>query len=266
MFSRNRLYGVTVFSALLVGFLLVSLKPPSSQDVGTEEPAGAVSVLPDFTEYTNVKEKKRAFFNFLLPLIQRVNNDVAAQRHQLQPLALKLERGGSLSEREQDKLNNLAEYYEIKTAGLDDWQLLQKLLHRIDIVPVSLVLSQSANESAWGTSRFARDGNNLFGMWCFTPGCGMVPHSRVQGASHEVAVFNSPDEAVTEYIRTLNTHPAYREFRDLRTLMRENDEVLSGFDLAEGLLQYSARGEDYIEELREMIRINKLSRFDQPQP
>jgi Bax protein len=130
------------------------------------------------------------------------------------------------------------------------------------VIPPSLVLAQAANESAWGTSRFARRGNNLFGQWCFSQGCGLVPRGRVEGASHEVASFSSPYRSVRSYIQNLNRHPTYQLLRDIRLKARNRDDIASGPSLAAGLLGYSERGEDYVEEIRNMIRHNNLDYYD----
>jgi Bax protein len=131
------------------------------------------------------------------------------------------------------------------------------------VVPPSLALSQAANESAWGTSRFARSGHNYFGQWCFTTGCGVVPRHRTAGKQHEVAVFASPAAAVASYLHNLNSHPAYQRLREIRLQQRQQHQVVSGLALAAGLEKYSERGEDYIRELRAMIRHNRLSQYDQ---
>ena len=141
----------------------------------------------------------------------------------------------------------------------DQFALLRK---RLDVVPPSLILARAANESAWGTSRFATKGNNLFGQWCFSKGCGLVPRGRAEGASHEVAKFSSPYRSVRAYIQNLNRHPTYQLLRDVRLEDRRENAPLSGLELAEGLRGYSERGEEYIEEIRAMIHYNNLEFYD----
>src|SRR5690606_15885495 len=123
---------------------------------------------------------------------------------------------------------------------------LEKQLHilnlRINKVPPSLVLTQAANESAWGTSRFALDANNLFGQWCFTEGCGIVPANRATDAKHEVKHFDSVQDAVASYLRNINTHRAYRVLRKLRLELENKGEIASGYQLAGELGSYSERG------------------------
>jgi Bax protein len=129
----------------------------------------------------------------------------------------------------------------------------------VDAVPVSLALAQAAKESGWGTSRFAREGYALFGERCFETGCGMVPRARRKGLSHEVTRFDSPREAVASYVRNLNTHPDYAEFRQLRAKLRQAPSPHPGIDLAGSLTSYSERREAYVREIREMIRFNGLA-------
>ena len=124
-------------------------------------------------------------------------------------------------------------------------------------MPEWLALMQAANESAWGTSRFAREGNNFFGQWCFRKGCGIVPSRRAKGATHEVAAFKSPAESVRAYMHNLNTGKAYRYLRKIRTGLRRQGKPLTAEVLAAGLDHYSERGHAYVEDLRRMIRVNR---------
>ncbi|MDX8381543.1 MAG: glucosaminidase domain-containing protein, partial [Ghiorsea sp.] len=130
------------------------------------------------------------------------------------------------------------------------------LLKRVDTVPLELVLSQAANESAWGTSRFARKANNLFGQWCFTKGCGLVPSRRNAGSTHEVAAFKSPQLSVRSYLRNLNTGRVYKDLRTIRAQKRAQGKTATAFELAEGLNKYSERGQAYVKEIRSMIKYN----------
>lgn len=221
-----------------------------------------VSRLPDFSRYRDVKQKKSEFFAYMLPLVTEANLQVLQRRARLQRLSEALVEHGMISIAARKWLFQQAADYRVDVDSLDDQQLTQRLLLRVDAVPVSLVLSQSANESAWGTSRFALEGNNLFGQWCFRRGCGLVPERRPEGASYEVARFANPLVSVHSYIHNLNTNSAYLYFRELRATMREQKVALAGEPLAEGLMSYSIRGRDYITELQAMIRVNRLARYD----
>ena len=123
-------------------------------------------------------------------------------------------------------------------------------------------LTQAAMESAWGTSRFAREGNNLFGQWCYQPGCGIVPKRRREGQVHEVASFDVVDAAVASYLRNINSHRAYADLRAARADLRAANQPVTGNAMANHLLRYSERGLDYVEEIQSMIRVNKLAVLD----
>ncbi|MCH2098860.1 MAG: glucosaminidase domain-containing protein, partial [Pseudomonadales bacterium] len=151
---------------------------------------------------------------------------------------------------------------DVPAQGPIPMERLDELLACVDVIPPSLVLAQAATESAWGTSRFARKANNLFGEWCFTAGCGLVPNHRSQGATHEVERFATVSASIDSYFHNLNSHPAYAELRAIRARAREAAATISGADLAAGLMLYSERGEDYVDELRQIIRVNDLGRFD----
>ncbi len=106
-------------------------------------------------------------------------------------------------------------------------QIVGELLIKIDEVPPSLVVAQAINESGWGRSRFAQEANNLFGMWCYTPGCGLVPERRRANDKHEVKRYASIQDSVNEYLRNINRNKAYRELRALRAGQRQRLQPLS---------------------------------------
>lgn len=220
-------------------------------------PRWAEARLPDFDSYQDVNEKKDAFFSFLYPRILLANSRILIERQYLETLSRK----DTLSDSEISWLAKQAERLRVDEEPGSE-EMFQRLRSRLDFIPPSLILAQAANESAWGTSRFALKGNNLFGQWCFTEGCGMVPQSRGEGKTHEVAAFTSPYRSITGYIQNLNRHPSYQLVRDLRRKARENGRFASGSALAAGLVSYSERGEEYITEIRSMINFNNLSEYD----
>lgn len=215
--------------------------------------------LPDFSQYNQVKEKKSAFFDYILPLVKHSNQLVIEDRKQLEMLAKKV---GDLSFFEQRALDGLAEDYFIDRENRNNLQVVEQLLLRVDPVPASLALAQAAIESAWGTSRFAVQGNNLFGQWCYKKGCGLVPLQRNSGSHHEVAKFATVSESVESYIRNINTHRAYTDLRATRASLRSEERSASGYQLAENLLEYSELREKYVHEVQAVIRINNLARYD----
>ena len=185
------------------------------------------------------------------------NARILIQRQYLMALSEKEE----LTAEESRWLERQSERLRVDAAPGSD-EMFDMLARRLDAIPPSLILAQAANESAWGTSRFARSGNNLFGQWCFSQGCGLVPENRVAGASHEVASFQSPYQSVRSYIQNLNRHPAYQTLRNTREQIRRRGSNVTGHALAQGLISYSERGAEYVEEIRSMIRYNNLAFYD----
>lgn len=220
-------------------------------------PAWARDDLPDFSGYQDTTERKAAFFSFLYPRIVLANSRILIERDYLDSLASKTK----LSKKEHIWLAAQSKRLRVEEepGSPEQFALLGK---RLDVIPPSLILAQAANESAWGTSRFALRGNNLFGQWCFSKGCGLVPLSRVEGASHEVASFPSPYHSVRAYIQNLNRHTSYQGLRNTRLDDRQSGDPLSGLALARGLVSYSERGEEYVNEIRSMIRYNNLEFYD----
>lgn len=214
---------------------------------------------PDFAAFKEVRQKKSAFFGYLLPMVQQVNQTILDERASI--VVIQKERQGD-SPLTSDVLLFLCERYEANCDKASTKQSIQTLLAHVDTVPPSLALAQAANESAWGTSRFAVKANNYYGQWCFTKGCGLVPNNRNTGSNHEVRKFDSAFGSVKSYIHNLNTHRAYKQLRKLRAQARANYKIPSGAELAGGLLSYSERGKHYVDEIRTMIRHNKLAQYD----
>jgi Bax protein len=259
MKARDIVFVSTVFIGMAIGFWrLQGLDQVTEQPVVIPERQFLELTLPDFQNISDAKSKKTRFFEFVKMLADDENQRIMQQRQML----LSLLKSSQLSDKQQQWLASLAEEYRYDGSGDELVAVIKALLKRVDIVPVSLVLSQAANESAWGTSRFAVEGNNLFGQWCFKPGCGMIPLGRPQGARYEVARYDSPRQSVTKYISNLNTNSAYQSLRTLRAEQRRRQQPLAGEKLAQGLLKYSSRGEEYVKELVAMIRFNKLAVYD----
>ena len=217
--------------------------------------------LPDFSSFKNVKEKKEQFFQFMLPKIRLANTKIRVERSSLQDVFDRNKDKLILSDADKKFLGALKVKYKI-SEELEALDSINALLTKIDEVPASLVLAQSANESGWGTSRFAIEARNMFGIWCFREGCGIKPLQRAAGKKYEVAKYETIQASVEAYMLNINSHPAYRELRRIRSEARADNSYLSGMALAEGLETYSARGEDYVEEIKQLIRINKLQRFN----
>lgn len=211
------------------------------------------SSLPDFSRFDQTKELKEAFFSYLEPIVESQNDTLRKQRAKLAAIARDYEADGDIGFFRRWRLEQLADAYGVPE-DLDTELKIETLLRRIDIVPLELAAVQAAKESAWGRSRFATRANNLFGHWCFDPGCGLVPRNRTAGQQHELKAYDSVSEAIAGYMLNLNTHPKYLQFRQLRAELREAGEQLSGIALADGLLYYSERREAYVREVKSMIR------------
>ena len=213
-------------------------------------------VLPDFADIRDIPTKKRAFFEFLRPAVEAENDAISHLREQLLEIQEATSLEQALSSEQEQLLSSQIKKYRVNKR-FSQMRQIDELLKRVDIIPPALILVQAANESAWGTSRFARIGLNFFGIWCYKKGCGMVPNSRDHGANHEVAAFSSVKEAVHKYVHNINTNNAYMVFRSIRAQLREQELPLSPQVLATGLLPYSERGTDYVLEITAMIRQNQ---------
>jgi len=123
------------------------------------------------------------------------------------------------------------------------------LLERIDVIPTSLILAQSAEESGWGTSRFVRQGNALFGQWAWGDDEGIVPKGREEGKTHVIKAFGSLMDSVRAYARNINSHPAYQSLRERRAALRADGQMITGWELAETLTKYSERGAEYVDSI-----------------
>lgn len=212
----------------------------------------------DLVDLTDVDRRKRLFVRTMLPLVLRVNAAILRERAFLHDMIRKDDQGEAPTAGEQRRLEILAEHFG---TGPDD---LDQLLMGVDVIPPSLAIAQSAIESGWGTSRFAQEGNALFGQWTFGES-GLVPEAAAEGSSHRVRAFEKLIDSVSAYAFNLNTHRAYAEFRERRAALRRSGRVLLGADLAPTLRRYSERGDDYVRDLRVIQQENRLAAFDRAQ-
>jgi Bax protein len=208
----------------------------------------------------SVTTKKRIFFRALAPLILRSNEMILADREQ----CLAIHKSDAPTEADQKWLLELARKYRVGDSAattLEDKQL-EELLKRLDIIPPSLALAQAAEESGWGTSRFASAGNSLFGQWTWG-GKGIPPREQQEGkGDYGVAAFESPLQSVVGYMRNLNTHSAYAPLRVKRAGLRHERNKITGMELVGTLVDYSQRGEDYVKSLTSIMTYNKLQPAD----
>ncbi|RYV01863.1 glucosaminidase [Shewanella sp. OPT22] len=212
--------------------------------------------IPDFQKIRDIPTRKKAFFDFLSPAIKEQNALITKERNFLQSVQKVLGSGNILDDGTQFKVTQLAKKYQLSYRRFDS-NTIKELLKRVDTVPQSLVLVQAANESGWGSSRFAREGLNFFGQWCYRKGCGLIPSSRTDGLTHEVTVFPSVEASIASYMRNLNSNAAYSLFRSIRYDLRKQGKQPDAAELVYGLVNYSERQEAYIDELLDMLRHNK---------
>ncbi|MBH61687.1 MAG: hypothetical protein CL569_04410 [Alphaproteobacteria bacterium] len=211
----------------------------------------------DLSKVTSAKERKELFLASLLPLILRVNERLVADRARLQVLNEARNSKKATSRSDSQWLTEMQEIYAVENGNI------RLLIARVDAIPVSLALAQAATESGWGTSRFAKLGNALFGQWTENRNVrGMAPAGRDANKKHRVRAFKSLMRSVWKYALNLNNHPAYQAFREARAAARRAGAALSGDSLTHTLTEYSERGTVYTEELSAIIRINRLNELD----
>ncbi|QYJ80448.1 glucosaminidase domain-containing protein [Shewanella acanthi] len=236
-------------------WLLPTKETPTTFVSQLENSFEPVTHIPDFSAINDVVEKKRAFFDFLRPIIAQQNAIISTERDFIIEILALVENDEAIPQSQLLQLEQLFAKYQYAARTVDT-KTLRSLLKRVDIVPESMVMIQAANESGWGNSRFAKEGFNFFGEWCFSDGCGLVPSSRGAGKNHEVKVFESVDASVSSYMRNLNSHAAYNLFRSIRADLRAQELEPSADQLIYGLVNYSERQEAYIDELLDMLRHN----------
>ncbi|MBI5556543.1 MAG: glucosaminidase domain-containing protein [Deltaproteobacteria bacterium] len=213
-----------------------------------------------------VSTKKSLFYRTMLPLVLRVNELIEGERRYLYVVIETFRGGDDPGEDDRAWLKKLAVRYKIlkKNQELElTEEFFAKILLRVDTIPVSMALGQMAYESAYATSRFAGEGNALFGQWCWETG--MLPaEQREDKGDYRIAGFPTPIDSVKAYAMNINTHGAYRDFRLARSGQRgRNNKSLDGYSLVANLERYSEKGEEYVRILQGIISHNQLSAFDE---
>ncbi|MDD9876587.1 MAG: glucosaminidase domain-containing protein [Magnetovibrio sp.] len=235
-----------------IGYDLDSVKTGNG-----EVPRLFLASLPaDLDKVRETKLRKSIFFKTILPLVLQVNEEVLADRRRLWDLTVRLKKGEQLPAVDRLWLIVMTERYGVKRGDMSE------LMRRVDIVPPSMALAQAAEESGWGTSRFSKEGNAIFGQWTFSDALGLVPKKREAGKKHRVRAFKSLLHSVRSYLNNLNTHRAYRGFRTARESQRRKGGQIGGTRLVDTLTSYSERGGEYVKTLRSIITANNLSRLD----
>jgi len=218
-----------------------------------------------------VPQKKEVFYRFMLPLIVHANELVLERRAELLRIRDKREEAQTISPSELEWLRDAAVLLRIidsdaaaaLPAASEQWTgVIDDALYKADVIPAGLVLGQAAYESGYGTSRFTIEGNALFGQWTYG-GKGLVPEQQRQNlGDHRIAAYDWPFDSVRGYYVNLMSHPAYEDFRRLRARLRATGQPLSSMALADGLIRYSERGQEYVDTLKGIIRVNGLDIAD----
>lgn len=230
------------------------------QDIrnGQPVPRFYVPQIPvDIADITDVDQRKKAFIKIVLPLILSTNEKILERRERLSVLLQDKSRNDNLPPADQKWLDEIAIQY--REEATDPEQLLLK----VDKIPVSLALAQAVEESGWGTSRFAREGNALFGQRVWSTGKGIVPEGRAEDESHEVKAFRSIGDSIAAYIHNLNSHSAYAEFREIRARRHSGMQITHDTSpLLDTLHVYSEKGPEYVDNLRSLIETNQFDDFE----
>jgi Bax protein len=236
--------------------LLWLVKQPAALESSAETPNAPASthsaIAPDFRSL-DAQARKTQFFEFMRPIAAGVVADVERERDSVRAIAARVAAGQAPTRAEREELIRLARDYGVDAAAeAPAPDLLQELTARVDTIPTSLVLVQAAKESGWGTSRFAIEGNGFFGERCYEPGCGIAP-AALKNPKFNVERFASVADSVRSYVRNINTHPRYEEFRQLRRELRRRGEDLDSIALAATLDAYSERRDAYVAEIASLI-------------
>ena len=212
----------------------------------------ALTLLPaEIKMIENTKKRKEFFIQIILPLVLKENNNIRVDRKTLFNIINK----SNNTELEKKWLSQKYKQYGIPSKDLSILKI------RMDEIPVSLAIAQAAKETGWGTSRFALEGNALFGQWTWS-GEGLKPKESEKSEGHKVMKFNVLQASVRAYHRNLNTHSSYQEFRFARAKLRDQGKELDSLILSEFLNEYAETGEKYVEVLQQIIEQNNLKDFD----
>mgnify|MGYP006093060947 CR=1 FL=1 len=209
----------------------------------------------------NFSNKKAKFIQTLLPLIAHQNEKILIQRKNILNIKYILETENTLTNKQVKYIVKLAENYNLKSQNKHKIDLINELLISVNIIPNSIVLAQAANESGWGTSRFAKEYNALFGQYTYDKNDGIIPFERDEGKKHLIKNFSSFEKSVESYFRNINSHYAYEKFRQIRSRIHPKD-LRSNIKLLTHSLEVYAEDKSYVDTINLIIDSNKLDQFD----
>ncbi|MEO5332825.1 MAG: glucosaminidase domain-containing protein [Magnetococcus sp. YQC-5] len=215
--------------------------------------------MPDFQNIADIQTRKEAFFEFLTPLIRKENRRLQEERRRILDLRAWRLANEPLRPRDRIWLMDMAEKYKVQALLSETKPFFSQLLEAVDVIPVSLALAQAARESGLGSSRMARERNNLFGHMCYPPTCS--PHRSKTNSSTGLR-FDSVEQSVRDYMTNLNTNRAYQGMRTLRAELRAKGKSITGTALGVGLQRYSIQGMAYVQMIKAAIDRDDLTRLD----
>ena len=263
--NKGQLRRLTVISVCFFASLIGAALIPTRMNTGTGAPRAVPDQSPSIEyQYTasmpdqlaqidDVQERKQYLIEILLPLVLRANGAIRNQRLVIEHIRQRLP---YLTSQEKETLISFARVYLVESNSYE--MMVQELLKRVNVLPVSLIIAQAAIESGWGTSRFCIKGNNIFGLR--TPsGYGMVPKERDSDKEFTVSVFDDLQSCIDYYMWNINTNPQYEELRYIRSL---SQPPYDSFALAQGLRNYSQMGIEYVRRVELLISYNTLKSYD----
>ncbi len=242
--------------------------PKAWQSGIREIPRIYLTIIGDRWGKTTTKEidvllKKQLFFRGIAPLILLANELIMKDRKRLEKIRSKFNGNNPLDETDRIWIEKLSVLYKVKSSGEEVTNaMIEELWKKVDIVPPSLALGQAAEESGWGTSRFAGAGNAIYGQWTWGENAMVPEQQRKELGNYGIAAFESIQESVSAYMLNLNTHNAYADLRKKRAELRANGQKITGSVLAEQLTRYSERGEEYVKGLKSLMEYNRLGPAD----
>jgi len=219
-----------------------------------------INVKPDFEQIPAGKERSKAFVSYMLPVIKTENEKICSLRQELIMLQKKIEQKRILTDNQKNKIKQTSSDYHLDFSNISEANI-SAILSRVNIVPISMVLSQAAVESGWGTSRFARNANSYFGEHCFEKGCGVKARN---DSTVEVSKFSSLAASIQSYYKMLNTRSAFHRLRSERQ-KEQSQNVINVSVLIKTLNRYSSLGKKYPKILMSVIKSNDLIQYDTDQ-
>jgi len=250
----------TIITSISIGAIFASFNSyadSSQYHMETTKPQTEAKV--DYSKITDVKEKKAIFIKNTLVGINNANEEICAEEKNIDDLKNNLNKNGKLTDKETKKMQDFATFYKVDTENQTSKDILNKLDVKIGTAPQSFVLAQAILESGWGTSRFARDYNNYYGLHCYKDGCG----AKATGANVYMEIFKTPGDSTLGYYYRLNSGSAFAKFRDVRYKTKNDKNQLD--PLLNTLGSYSELGlKEYKKRLMNVINSNNLTQYDKP--